>query len=191
MMNIQLAVAPSGRIVAVESSQEAGELADVSPDAGSDQRLEKRIAQQFASSQAEGLFALATERMDRAPNPSFAYWRDFASRYLTELCHTPEITGAVIEAIPPPASAELDALLLNVPPLQGAEYLSEGVLSEIWTDLDAWVRARWPDTAMAWPASSKSAPPCGIKWAEFAFTWPRTAAIRTTPSPSWRPTHLG
>lgn len=139
-MSTQLVVTPSGRIVAVESSQEAGDLADVSPEAGFDQRLEKKIAQQFASSQAEGLFALATERMDRPPNPSFAYWRDFAARYLTELCHTPEITGAALEAIPPPSSAELGVLLLNVPPLQGAEYLTEGVLSDIWTDLDAWVR---------------------------------------------------
>ena len=31
-------------------------------------------------------------------------------------------------------------MLWNVPPMQGAEYLTEGVLSEIWTDLDAWVR---------------------------------------------------
>ncbi len=68
-MNIQLAVTPSGRIVAVESSQETSDPADMSPDAVSDQRLEKKIAQQFASSQAEGLFALATERMDRPPNP--------------------------------------------------------------------------------------------------------------------------
>ena len=139
-MNIHLAVTPTGRIVAIESSPQTNDLADVTPDAGSDPRLEKKIAQQFAASQAEGLFALATERMDRPPNPSFAYWRDFASRYLTELCHTPEITGAGIEAIPAPASADLAAMVWNVPPMQGAEYLTEGVLSEIWTDLDAWVR---------------------------------------------------
>ncbi len=139
-MNIQLAVTPSGRIVAVEPTQDAGDLAGVPPDAVSDQRLEKRIAQQFASSQAAGLFALATERMDRPPHPSFAYWRDFAARYLTQLCHTPEVIGAAIEAIPPPAPAELGAMRLNVPPLQGAEYLTETVLADIWTDLDAWVR---------------------------------------------------
>ncbi len=139
-MNVQLAVAPSGRIVAVEASQAASDLAGASSEAVSDQRLERKIAQQFASSQAEGLWALATERLDRAPNLSFAYWRDFAARYLMELCHTPEITGIAIEAVPPPAPAELGALLLNAPPLQGAEYLTESVLAEIWTDLDAWVR---------------------------------------------------
>ncbi len=139
-MNIHLAVTPFGRIVAIESVQATGDLADVSPDAGSDPRLEKKIAQQFTASQAEGLFALATERMDRPPLPSLAYWRDFASRYLTELCHTPETSGAKLEPIPPPASADLAGMVWNVPPLQGAEYLTEDVLSAIWTDLDAWVR---------------------------------------------------
>ena len=104
-MNIHLAVTPSGRVVAVESTQEGVEPLDSSSDAVADQRLEKKIARRFVSSQAEGIFALATERMDR-PNPSFAYWRDFGGRYLTELCHTPEMTGAPIEAIPPPAPAE-------------------------------------------------------------------------------------
>jgi len=50
------------------------------------------------------------------------------------------MTGAPIEKILPPASAELATMLLSVPPLQGAEYLTEGVLSDIWEDLDAWVR---------------------------------------------------
>ena len=50
------------------------------------------------------------------------------------------MTGVAIEEIPPPPSAELATMLLSVPPLQGAEYLTEGVLSDIWRDLDAWVR---------------------------------------------------
>ena len=139
-MNIELAITPSGRIVAVEPTLPMDELAVATAETAGDQRLEKRIAQRFAASQAEGLLALAAERMDHAPNPSFAYWRDFAARYLTELCHTPEIAGSVIEAIPPPPPGELATLRWNVPPLQGAEYLTESVLSGIWTELDAWVR---------------------------------------------------
>lgn len=139
-MNIHLAITPSGRIVAVESAPPTDELADLAPNVGGDQRLENKIAQHFAAGQAEGLFALATERMERPPNPSIAYCRDFAARYLTELCHTPETTGPKMEEIAPPASADLAAWLWNVPPMQGAEYLTEGVLREIWTDLDAWVR---------------------------------------------------
>ena len=90
-MSIQLAVTPSGRIVAIESALEENEAAGGRTDAATDERLEKRIAKRFACCQAEGLFALATERWDRPPKTSFAYWRDFAARYLTDLCHTPEI----------------------------------------------------------------------------------------------------
>ncbi|MCU0873791.1 MAG: hypothetical protein MUE50_15750, partial [Pirellulaceae bacterium] len=139
-MSIHLGITPTGRLVAVESVAETGELADATRDAELDQRLEKKIVQRFAASQAEGLFGLAAERLDRPSHPSLAYWRDFAARYLTELCHTPDIRGAAFEALPPPAAADLTALVWNSPPMQGAEYLTEAVLTEIWTDLDAWVR---------------------------------------------------
>ena len=55
----------------------------------------------------EGLFLLATERIEGPLPPTFSYWRDFAVSYLTVLCHTPEIAGLELEAIPPPTSAEL------------------------------------------------------------------------------------
>ncbi len=136
-MSIQLAVTPLGRIVAVESTSGVKETADGRADAATDERLGRRIAKRFANGQAEGLFALATERGDRLPNPSFAYWRDFAARYLTDLCHTPDVEAA---EVPPPSVAERAAMLLNVPPMQGAEYLNTGVLGDIWADLDAWSR---------------------------------------------------
>ena len=112
---------------------------DSSADAAVVGRL-SRVAKAFASSQAEGLFALATERFDAPLPPSLAYWRDFAARYLTELCHTPETADAQLGEIPPPASAELATLLLSVPPMQGAEYLTEAALQDVWNDLDDWVR---------------------------------------------------
>jgi non-specific serine/threonine protein kinase len=98
------------------------------------------VAGAFSRSPAEGLFALATERFDGAMEPSLAYWRDFAARYLTELCHIPQQTDGAIAPIPPPGSSDLAAALLGVPPMQGAEYLNEGVLADLWSGLDAWVR---------------------------------------------------
>ena len=91
-------------------------------------------------SQGEGLFLLATERFEGPLPPAFSYWREFAASYLTALCHTPEIAGLELEAIPPPTSAELATLILSVPPMQGAEYLSEATLLDVWKDLDAWAR---------------------------------------------------
>ncbi len=99
-----------------------------------------RVAKAFESSQAQGLFLLATERFDGPLAPSFTYWREYAARYLTVLCHTPEIAGLELEAIAPPTSAELATLILCVPPMPGAEYLSEGILIDVWNDFDAWTR---------------------------------------------------
>jgi len=81
-----------------------------------------RLAKGFEISQGAGLFSLATERFDGALPPAFSYWREFAVGYMTALCHTPEIAGLELEAIPPPTPAELATLILNVPPMPGAEY---------------------------------------------------------------------
>jgi len=136
---MDLAFTPSGRLTAVESTAEEpapfGGSADVS--AGG---WRKSVVKAFASSQAEGLFALATERFEGPLAPSLAYWREFAARYLTELCHTPETAGTKLAPVPPPASSELASMLLSVPPMPGAEYLTQRALEVAWNDLDEWVR---------------------------------------------------
>ncbi len=128
---MELALTPSGRIT-------LRPLTD-SPETATDGQLD-RLAKAFATSQGEGLFLLATERFDGPLPPAFPYWRDFAARYLTILCHTPEVAGLELEATRPPASGELATLILSVPPMQGAEYLGEATLIDAWNDLDAWTR---------------------------------------------------
>ncbi|MBT8342902.1 MAG: DEAD/DEAH box helicase [Desulfatitalea sp.] len=99
-----------------------------------------RVAAAFSSSQAEGLFALAATRPDAPPPPSFTFWRDFACRYLTQLCRTPESVGHRLEAIEAPEASQIEAMLLCTPPMQGAEYLNDEVLVDLWTRLDTWAR---------------------------------------------------
>lgn len=53
-MIVQLAVTPSGRVVAVESTRDENEAASDRADAAADERMEKRIAKRFARGQAEG-----------------------------------------------------------------------------------------------------------------------------------------
>jgi non-specific serine/threonine protein kinase len=98
------------------------------------------MADAFAASQDEGLFLLATERFDGPLPTSCAYWRDFAAKYLTALCHTPEGVASQLGPIAPPDETELSSLVLNRPPMQGAEYLNEAALIGVWNSLDAWVR---------------------------------------------------
>ena len=111
-MSMELVLTPLGHLLAVELTEGAVEVA---PDAARAGRTD-RLAKAFASSQAEGLFALAAERIESPLAPSLAYWRDFAARYITELCHTPEIAGVRIDEIPPPAPPELAALLFERSP---------------------------------------------------------------------------
>ncbi|MDY0167338.1 MAG: DEAD/DEAH box helicase [Thermoguttaceae bacterium] len=125
-MDFELAFTPSGHLIAQPAAAAGGQAA--------------RLARAFAASQAEGLFTLANEKLDAGTNPGVTYWRSFAGRYLTELCHTPETAGAQLEPIGPPAPEQLTALVLGVPPMPGAEYLTEAALENVWTDLDAWIR---------------------------------------------------
>jgi non-specific serine/threonine protein kinase len=135
-MTVELVFTPSERLSAVES---CGEPSDGVSDAASDGRMQ-HLVKAFASGQAEGLFALATQRSESPFAPSLAFWRDFAARYLTELCHTPDSAGAQLGAIPPPAPSEWAGMLSGVPPMQGAEYLTEAALDGVWSDLDTFVR---------------------------------------------------
>jgi len=136
-MTLELALAPSGHLTAIEVPSE---MAADSPPAPAGRS--GRVVKAFAAGTGEGLFTLASERLEAPLAPSTAYWREFAARYLTELCHTPENAEAQPEAIPPPTSAEVATMLLSVPPMQGAEYLSEAVIQDLWHSLDRWVRGQ-------------------------------------------------
>ncbi len=144
-MGFSLAFTPAGRLTAIELEPEAPFVFDEVVPKGDDAAKEegdgrlKKVARALAAHQGKGLFALATEPFDTALPRSFAYWREFATRYLTALCHTPESADTALEAIPPPSPAELTTLILNAPPMQGAEYLSPAALVGVWEDLDAWV----------------------------------------------------
>lgn len=132
--NMELALTPNGRLILSDGAG-GGEAALSAADG-------KRLAKAFAGSAGEGLFVLAASRFDGPLPPSFGYWRDFAGRYLTELCHTPALATAEIDPIAPPGSGELASLILCAPPMVGAEYLSQEVLESLWLELDQWVRAQ-------------------------------------------------
>jgi non-specific serine/threonine protein kinase len=130
-MHFELILTPAGRLRLQQGDDDNG----ATPDAWS-----MKAVAAFGSSQAVGLFALAATRPEAPPSPSLAFWCDFACRYLTRLCRTPESVGHRIDPIDAPAEAELSGMLLSAPPIHGAEYLSVEVFVDLWTQLDAWVR---------------------------------------------------
>ena len=130
-MNLDLILTPGGRLHLREGDKDRRATLDA---------WMKRVAAAFSSSQASGLFTLAVTRPDTPPPPSFSFWRDFASRYLTQLCRTPESTRRRIDPIEPPFESELATMLLSAPSMQGGEYLCDDVFRSLWIDLDAWAR---------------------------------------------------
>ena len=130
-MNYDFTLTPAGSLRLREGDDDSG----ATPDAWM-----KRVAGAFSSSHASGLFALAATRPDAPPLPSFSFWRDFACRYLTQLCRTPESVGKLLNPVEPPFESELATMLLSTPPMQGGEYLSTEIFRGLWFDLDTWVR---------------------------------------------------
>jgi len=119
----------------------------------------RKVAEAFSSCQAAGLFALAASRPDTSLSPSLSYWLDFASRYLTHLCRTPESAGHALDPIDPPTPNEIKALQDAAPPMLGGEYLNAALINHFWIDLDAWVRKEIVSSALGLSAWMKKHAP--------------------------------
>ena len=103
--------------------------------------LAQRLIDAFALGSGHGLLHLGAAEVSSILPPAWAWWRDFAARYVTALCATPE--GGAPQgdvAIATPDDQALDVLIAAAPPMTGAEYLTTGVLTTLWTDLDTALR---------------------------------------------------
>ena len=99
--------------------------------------LHERLLGAFARGAGHGLLQLGASEVGVALPPALAWWRDFAARYVTALCATPD-DGEIAVAVPDEFT--LDALIADVPPMAGAEYLTTEVLASLWAELDAALR---------------------------------------------------
>ncbi len=131
-MTFELTVTPAGNI-ALDKSASAG----MEPG----EPWMKSVASAFSSGQSSGLFALAAAKPSGYMTASATFFRDLSSRYLSELCRTPEFASGEFapSVIEPPSQDQLSAILSNTPPMPGAEYLNAEVLENIWRELDDWV----------------------------------------------------
>ncbi|MBP0624139.1 DEAD/DEAH box helicase [Cupriavidus consociatus] len=114
---------PSGHLLAVPE--------DAAPILAEETRL--RLGNSFALGAGHGLLHLGAAEIGRILPPAWAWWRDFAARYVTALCATPE--GSEI-AVATPAAQDLDALIADAPPMMGGEYLTPDVLATLWGEMD-------------------------------------------------------
>ena len=90
---------------------------------------DERLAARFAEGSGHGLLYLGATNSTRPYPPELIWWRDFARRYVSALCHqaNPEV--------PAPGEAELATLVLSAPMMMGAEYLSVGLLRRLWQEI--------------------------------------------------------
>jgi non-specific serine/threonine protein kinase len=100
--------------------------------------LHDRLAAAFAIDAGHGLLQLGAAEVGGVLPPALAWWRDFAVRYMTALCATPE--GGEI-AVSVPDEAKLWVILVDLPPMTGWEYFTANVLAKLWAELDAALRA--------------------------------------------------
>ncbi len=114
-----LLLTPNGHLYAVDDAEDIGATLYL---AG------------FSDGAGQGLLQLGAKWIGQVLPPVPAFWRDFAQRYLTLVCATAE--DAAI-AVAPPDEAMLQAMIVDAPPMLGAEYLTPDVLTACWTLLDA------------------------------------------------------
>ncbi len=97
-----------------------------------------RIAAAFAQGVGHGLLHLgAAEVATVLPQP-WAFWRDFAARYVTALTAAPEDGEIAANA---PDALTLETLCFDAPPMTGAEYLTPEVFVSLWSEIEAAVKS--------------------------------------------------
>ncbi|MBS0500071.1 MAG: ATP-dependent helicase, partial [Proteobacteria bacterium] len=99
------------------------------------------VAAAFAAGAGPGLLHLGGSCVATALPPVWAYWRDLAARYFTALCTAQQGDATALPRVPAPDAQALQALVLNAPPMAGAEYLSADVLSALWGETEAALHA--------------------------------------------------
>ncbi len=104
------------------------EVADAPP---LDPALGQRLSSAFAAGTGPGLLHLGGVELGQAMPGPFAWWRGFAGRALTQARLRPD-EQAELQV---PTEDDLADLCAAAPPMEGVEYLSAGVLSDLWGEL--------------------------------------------------------
>jgi non-specific serine/threonine protein kinase len=96
-----------------------------------------RLKARFDRGGGHGLVQLGAAEASTQLPAVFAFWRDFAGRYVVAVCGRPPGDAQPFDSVEPPARTDLEAVAAAAPPMSGAEYLDAGVLAALWQALDA------------------------------------------------------
>ena len=98
-----------------------------------DDRLAERLEKNFDRGSGHGLLHLGAAEAGTSLPSALAWWRDFAMRFIAELCSLGETASR--RALPAPSASELAALVDEAPPMRGCEYLRPKSLVEFWREI--------------------------------------------------------
>jgi superfamily II DNA or RNA helicase len=129
-MSAELAISPSGHLFIEEPA-----------DARLDVPSNALLKESFSRSRAHGLELLGGDLLHGAATASVAFWREFARKFFTAVCHAPQF-GTDPAAAVVCGESDLAGLVDAAPPMKGLEYLNAALLAEIWNDLDRHARQR-------------------------------------------------
>ena len=107
--------------------------------------VEHRLAEAWNKSEASGLVWMATEGLSAPLEASLSWMQGWARRFFARLCQTRD--AATVEVPDEAARAEFAQ---TVPPMQGAEYVTEILLARLWQDLRTHVAAAAGESLDAW-----------------------------------------
>ena len=131
---VEIVLTPAGRLRIASAPAEPSGQSPL-PEATA-----RRISAAFERGSAEGLLHLSVGEGQTALPAALSYWREFAGRFLTALCHVPETAGDELGSVLAPQDSALDGLCQSAPPLRGSEYLNVAILTALWAELDQHVR---------------------------------------------------
>ncbi|PKK89781.1 MAG: ATP-dependent helicase [Candidatus Wallbacteria bacterium HGW-Wallbacteria-1] len=128
----------------------------------------------FTRDWRHGLFHLAAQKNSHHDS-QLNFWKDFADKFLTALCHIPEDIPFYTPTCP--ASSELSTLTAEAPPMPGGEYLDAHALCSIWTSLCNWITSQIESSGTLSAFLKKQAP----KWNQVGRVWFHLAENRNDP----------
>jgi len=144
-VTLELAVSPAGRIFINDEINVPCKTSVVGTNnRGKRSDAESTLSRAFSDSSAAGLIELATHSNGRGSSVSAAvsvrYWGSFASRFIDKVCQLSDDSANSLGTVSALGEAGLLSMLLNVPPMFGAEYISRDLLEGLWHELNDWFR---------------------------------------------------
>jgi superfamily II DNA or RNA helicase len=100
-----------------------------------DEAVAARVVQAFASGEGAGLLHLGAVEVQTPLPPGLGYFRDLGRGFVARVCQLTDPEGELAAGGPALDEATQARLLLNLPPLRGAEYVDAARVRQWWASI--------------------------------------------------------